>query len=102
MKLFKLFGLSEMTGPLQRLGVVVPTVIRKFLEFIDPQSFWSASPTITLFLAIPVSVRQIFLWQGLLFTPSGSSDQEMEEVPSVKVTMGGGERHEIHIRAERK
>lgn len=38
MKLFKLLGLRESTGPLQRLGVVVPTTIRKFLEFIDPQS----------------------------------------------------------------
>lgn len=28
-----------MTGALKRLGVVAPVVIRKFLNFIDPQSF---------------------------------------------------------------
>lgn len=28
-----------MTGPLKRLGVAVPIIIRKLLKFIDPESF---------------------------------------------------------------
>lgn len=34
-----LFGFSEMIGVFKRLGVVVLVVIRKFLNFIDLQSF---------------------------------------------------------------